>query len=81
MGYTLNCMVLGKRDYYSEMKKKQQFQLDVYDGNDKVTILDVPQDVYDSVTQGEILKIECKVRAYAREGRPAELLIGFIKLV
>ena len=81
MGYILECMVLGKREYFSEKKKAQQFTLDIYDGNYKVTVLDVPADVYGSVTLGEVLKMQVKVRAFAREGRPAELLIGFVKLV
>ncbi len=81
MGYILNCMVLGKKDYFSETKKAQQFQLDVYDGNDKVTILDVPADIYGSVQQGEVLKAEVRIRAYAAEGRPARLLISFVRLV
>lgn len=81
MKYILECMVLGKQDYFSEKKKAQQFQLDVYDGSDKVTVLDVPADIYGSVQQGEVLKMEVRIRAYAAEGRSARLLIGFVKLV
>ena len=81
MGYTLECMVLGKRDYFSEKKNQQQYQLDVYDGNDKVTVLDVPQELYDSVAMGEVLMLDVRIRAFAREGRSAELLIGYVNLL
>ena len=80
LGFVLNGMVLSKDEYFSKKNNKQVYQLNIFvGGNDVVTVMNVPPDVFALVNTSEVVAISCTVRAYANDNR-AKLLINFKEL-
>lgn len=79
LGYTVNGMVLSKREYFSERKKGEVYSVNLYDGR-RVVSVSVPEALYSSLAEGETINMRCHVGCYLNNGR-AELYLVYVDLV
>lgn len=52
---------------YSEKKEKDVYTFIVYDGKDVTKVRDLPKDVYESFSPGEMVELPVNIRVYGSE--------------